>query len=136
MREVCHARCASGISYARPLLLPAPFKARPSGDNARRPLPRRSLPIVAATDFHQSRLAASTEERREDLPTLASSLQVRLADRDDELEASSWLRARSFYAYPVERKFAGEVSQYIYHGGKTLGPYFLPYCQLILVTFY
>jgi hypothetical protein len=32
-----------------------------------------------------------------------------MGERDDELEAASWLRARSFYAYPEERKFAGEV---------------------------
>jgi hypothetical protein len=32
-----------------------------------------------------------------------------MAERDDELQAASWLRARSFYAYPPERAFAGEV---------------------------
>ncbi|KAH7616053.1 hypothetical protein Ndes2526B_g09366 [Nannochloris sp. 'desiccata'] len=34
-----------------------------------------------------------------------------MGERDDELEAASWLRARSFYAYPEERKFAGEIHQ-------------------------
>jgi len=32
-----------------------------------------------------------------------------VVERDDEIDAVSWLRAKSFYAYPEERKFAGEV---------------------------
>eukprot|EP00887_Chlorella_sp_A99_P000250 scaffold13.g250.t1 len=49
-------------------------------------------------------------ERREEAPPLAD-LRVVLAEADDELEAAAWLRAMSFYAYPPERKFAGEIHQ-------------------------
>ena len=34
----------------------------------------------------------------------------REAQTDAELQAIGWLRARSFYAYPPERAFAGQVS--------------------------
>ena len=90
---------------ARRLALSTPFTAplaTPQGN-------RRGLPVVCATDFHQSRLSADKIEKKESLPPLSTAITVRLADRDDELEAASWLRARSFYAYPPERKFAGEV---------------------------
>ena len=30
---------------------------------------------------------------------------------DEEIECVAWLRAKSFYAYPPERKFAGEIHQ-------------------------
>ncbi len=36
----------------------------------------------------------------------------REAQTDAELQAIGWLRARSFYAYPPERAFAGQVSAY------------------------
>lgn len=36
--------------------------------------------------------------------------KCRYIERDDEIDAASWLRAKSFYAYPEDRKFAGEVS--------------------------
>jgi GNAT superfamily N-acetyltransferase len=67
---------------------------------------RRSV-IVAASEFHQNRMAATTT--RPTSPSLRP--WIRLAQRDDELEAAAWLRARSFYAYPPERKFAGEIHQ-------------------------
>ena len=80
------------------------------------PITRRNqaLHVVSATDFHQKRLSASESEQTNDAGPLAGlkntgALIVRMAERDDELEAASWLRARSFYAYPEERKFAGEV---------------------------
>ncbi len=34
----------------------------------------------------------------------------REAQTDAEFQAIGWLRARSFYAYPPERAFAGQVS--------------------------
>jgi hypothetical protein len=75
------------------------------------PITRRNqaLHVVSATDFHQKRLSASESEQKNNAGPLADLLIVRMAERDDELEAASWLRARSFYAYPEERKFAGEV---------------------------
>jgi hypothetical protein len=36
----------------------------------------------------------------------------REAQSDAELQSIGWLRARSFYAYPPERAFAGQVSAY------------------------
>lgn len=36
-------------------------------------------------------------------------LACRLAESDEELQAAAWLRAQSFYVYPPERAFAGEV---------------------------
>ena len=47
-------------------------------------------------------------ERAIEAPPL-DHLLVRPAELDDELEAAAWLRAMSFYVYPPERKFAGEV---------------------------
>lgn len=35
----------------------------------------------------------------------------RVAEQDDLLRAAAWLRARCFYVYPPERKFAGEVGE-------------------------
>jgi hypothetical protein len=74
------------------------------------------LHIVSATDFHQKRFSASEIEQKADAGPLTDlqntgALIVRMGNRDDELEAASWLRARSFYAYPEERKFAGEVKK-------------------------
>lgn len=41
-------------------------------------------------------------------------LQCREAETDAELKAIGWLRAQSFYAYPPERAFAGEVSSRVF----------------------
>lgn len=35
---------------------------------------------------------------------------------------AAWLRARSFYAYPPERKFAGEVSRWFLEGTLAASP--------------
>lgn len=70
--------------------------------------PRRSTPTICnCTDFHQSRLSATTTQKP---ATESLNVTIRNAHRDDELEAAAWLRAKSFYAYPPERKFAGEVN--------------------------
>lgn len=71
---------------------------------------------MSATDFHQKRLSASETEQINTANALLDlrngrAFTVRMGERDDELEAASWLRARSFYAYPEERKFAGEVNE-------------------------
>jgi len=69
--------------------------------------------------FHQDRFAAT--EPKPDCGRLPlESLRVREAVRDDELERAAWLRARSFYAYPPERKFAGEVSQLLTRTNKVV----------------
>lgn len=73
-----------------------------------------ALHIVSATDFHQKRLSADETGQKTNAGSrphlkVTGALIIRIAERDDELEAVSWLRARSFYAYPEERKFAGEV---------------------------
>ncbi|GAB4819971.1 hypothetical protein N2152v2_007017 [Parachlorella kessleri] len=51
----------------------------------------------------------ATERPAERLQQL--QLSMRVAEDDDELQAAAWLRAQSFYAYPPERKFAGELHQ-------------------------
>ena len=43
---------------------------------------------------------------------LINGCLCREAQTDAELQAIGWLRARSFYAYPPERAFAGQVSAY------------------------
>ncbi len=47
----------------------------------------------------------------------APTSTCRLAESDGELQAAAWLRAQSFYVYPPERKFAGEVRQWVSCGG-------------------
>jgi len=45
---------------------------------------------------------------------LASAVEILDPSRlltDEEIECVAWLRATSFYAYPPERKFAGEIHQ-------------------------
>lgn len=105
------AQCArlggAGAAPCPAPLPPAPLRAPLAPRPARRP----ALTVVAATDFHQRRLSAGPEGERPAAAPLAPTLEVRIADRDDELEAAAWLRARSFYAYPTERKFAGEIHQ-------------------------
>jgi ribosomal protein S18 acetylase RimI-like enzyme len=101
------ARLGTAGVVSRPSPLP-PAPLYWASRSARRP----TLTVVAATDFHQKRLSAEPEgERPAATAPLAPTLEVRIADRDDELEAAAWLRARSFYAYPPERKFAGEIHQ-------------------------
>jgi ribosomal protein S18 acetylase RimI-like enzyme len=82
----------------------------------RTPLPPRRAaraPAAAAAaeprGFHQARLAADAAAPKPAAPPLA--VEVRVATRDDELEAAAWLRARSFYAYNPEREFAGRIHQ-------------------------
>lgn len=91
---------------------------------------------TAQLGFHQQRLAAdvSTSVRTADFKPLAVEIRSDLsffpgqalkthiivvsiccrcrreARTDHELQAIGWLRARSFYAYPPERAFAGQVS--------------------------
>ena len=116
----CTATCSnlSPSPLVRPSLLPFSTKISRATSSLRvLPINRGRntvLHIVSSTNFHQKRLsAAETEETNaaRALPDLKNTgaLIVRLGERDDELEAASWLRARSFYAYPEERKFAGEV---------------------------
>lgn len=65
--------------------------------------------IASSTSrFHQDRMAATESIASRRLPL---EVEIRLAERDDELETAAWLRARSFYAYPEERKFAGDIHQ-------------------------
>ena len=100
----------SAANYAAALRKPALGLCRPHPPP---PTPQRrrhsSLRVAAETNFHQSRLAASGD-RPSALPAL--QLTVRAGERDDEFEAAAWLRARSFYAYNPERKFAGEASAF------------------------
>ena len=62
---------------------------------------------TAAVGFHALRMAA-TEDAMGKVQPIAD-MAIHAAEADVELEASAWLRAMSFYAYPPERKFAGEV---------------------------
>lgn len=59
--------------------------------------------------FHQDRLQAT--EKTNTLEHTPMELIIKIAEEDEELQAASWLRALSFYAYPPERKFAGELHQ-------------------------
>lgn len=64
--------------------------------------------------FHQARMAASERPgigTQLDKNKVKVKLDVIEAKSDGQLEAASWLRAMSFYAYPPERKFAGEIHQ-------------------------
>ena len=67
----------------------------------------RRATTAHAQQFHQDRMAASDVS----ISKSPLNIEIRLAERDDELEVAAWLRARSFYAYPEERKFAGEIHQ-------------------------
>jgi ribosomal protein S18 acetylase RimI-like enzyme len=95
----------------------SPACSRPLRDGRRTPLPPRRAgraPAAAAAaaeprGFHQARLAADAAAPKPAAPPLA--VEVRVAARDDELEAAAWLRARSFYAYNPEREFAGRIHQ-------------------------
>lgn len=73
-------------------------------------LQNKLIVCSAPTGFHQQRLAAevrtSPKEAIQDI-----SVQIREAQTDAELQAIGWLRARSFYAYPPERAFAGQIHQ-------------------------
>lgn len=59
--------------------------------------------------FHQDRLQAT--DKSNTLEHTPMDLKIKIAEEDEELQAASWLRALSFYAYPPERKFAGELHQ-------------------------
>ena len=121
--HTCHARASASPFYAPVTTVPTlpprhcyrllPHSATTTATTTIAKTKSRQLVIVAATDFHQKRLAANPSPLSSPSSSLLSlsppSLVIRLAERDDELEASAWLRARSFYAYPPERKFAGEV---------------------------
>lgn len=86
------------------------------------PLRRRSAIVISASSdvsspsslpvyFHQARMAASDrpDTRARDDSRVTLKYDVFEAESDDQLEAASWLRAVSFYAYPPERKFAGDI---------------------------
>ncbi|DBA74993.1 TPA: hypothetical protein ACH3X1_010336 [Trebouxia sp. C0004] len=64
----------------------------------------------ASPGFHQQRLAAEVRTKPKDA-TRNMSVQIREAQTDAELKSIGWLRARSFYAYPPERAFAGQIHQ-------------------------
>lgn len=64
--------------------------------------------------FHQDRMKKDidvADTPRERLPCLTNDLTIRYLSSDDEIACVSWLRAKAFYAYPPERKFAGEIHQ-------------------------
>lgn len=78
-------------------------------------IPHARIPTVPkhiARSFHQERLKKDTSAVPvEQLPPLTHALMIRTLSSDDEIECVSWLRAKAFYAYPPERKFAGEIHQ-------------------------
>jgi ribosomal protein S18 acetylase RimI-like enzyme len=72
-----------------------------------------SSPSPLPVHFHQARMAASDrpDARAQHDSRVKLKYDVLEAKSDSQLEASSWLRAVSFYAYPPERKFAGDIHQ-------------------------
>lgn len=69
--------------------------------------------LSTARSFHQDRLKKdlSITDDIQRPPPLTDALVIRPLVTDDEIECVSWLRAKAFYAYPPERKFAGEIHQ-------------------------
>ena len=70
---------------------------------------RRNTAILGSkSSFHQDRLAATDVKQKIGTPL---NIDIRAPKSEAEMRAIGWLRAMSFYAYPLERKFAGEVHQ-------------------------
>lgn len=68
---------------------------------------------TAKPSFHVDRLKKDASPVVQKAP-LASAVKLLDPARlltDEEIECVAWLRATSFYAYPPERKFAGEIHQ-------------------------
>lgn len=61
--------------------------------------------------FHQKRLAADVRKGTKSPDFKPLAVEIREPRTDHELQAVGWLRARSFYAYPPERAFAGQIHQ-------------------------
>ncbi|KAL3143216.1 hypothetical protein ABBQ38_002070 [Trebouxia sp. C0009 RCD-2024] len=57
------------------------------------------------------RLAADVRKGTKDADYKPLAVEIREPRTDHELQAVGWLRARSFYAYPPERAFAGQIHQ-------------------------
>ncbi|GMH34092.1 hypothetical protein BSKO_01926 [Bryopsis sp. KO-2023] len=73
--------------------------------------PRGALQVTEAVPgFHMNRLSASQDTATKGR-IRPEDVVVRSAQSDEELEAAAWLRAKAFYAYPEERKFAGQLHQ-------------------------
>ena len=65
----------------------------------------RQLPLAVSVRFVVPTVFARNKIDRRSL----ASTVCREAETDAEFKAISWLRAKSFYAYPPERAFAGQV---------------------------
>ena len=80
--------------------------------SARRQRRDDRLATVSKAGFHIGRLKKSDASPSDKSPlTGVTVLDPMLQLSDGEIECVAWLRAKAFYAYPEERKFAGEIHQ-------------------------
>lgn len=94
--------------------VPPPFlgETLPYDKTAVCPSRTHIVPRFIAHSFHQERLKKDASlSPGAQLPPLTDALIIRTLSSDEEIECVSWLRAKAFYAYPPERKFAGEIHQ-------------------------
>jgi len=74
------------------------------------PRPRRAATLFCtASSFHQDRLKKTSSGGSSSRQSI--DFTIKKLETDEEIECVSWLRATAFYAYPEERKFAGEIHQ-------------------------
>ena len=87
-------------------------RRRSTGHHGEQPLHAQAV-ASPKPSFHVDRLKKDTSPV---VPKAPLTSAVELLDpsqllTDEEIECVAWLRATSFYAYPPERKFAGEIHQ-------------------------
>ncbi|KAK9844592.1 hypothetical protein WJX74_004391 [Apatococcus lobatus] len=98
MRLGCSDRCWSLVQQPVVLRGLQPFVRQPGHRRLR----------AESAGFHEARLAAAP---RRSPKSLGLDVAVRPAKGPEELQAAAVLRALSFYAYPPERAYAGQIHQ-------------------------
>ncbi|KAK9816463.1 hypothetical protein WJX72_000602 [[Myrmecia] bisecta] len=108
---ICVRSCgdSSSLRPRSPLRLKFYIVSRLQHRDKQRRRPHEVSCHAESAGFHQSRMVAETRANK--YPPL--DVSVRHAEQDPELQAAALLRAQTFYVYPPERKFAGELHQLV-----------------------